>query len=565
MPSPAPTSSAGRSDSAAAPGPGNRLEWLCLAACWVPYALLTYRFYFLCDDAFISFRYAKNWVEGYGLRFNLGTHVPVEGYSNFLWVCLAALGELAHLDPRVLMPVLSFLAGSLLMAALFFALRRQLELPLSAVVPACLFLGCSPSFAVWSTSGMETMPFALLVFLTFRQLFLGRDGPAGLTAGLAALGLALIRVEGIEWALLIGLMAVFFLRGRSRRTTRSLLAFFAILLVGYGVYFACRFAYYRLPLPNTAYVKVAPTPATLARGLDYLVVSYLTFLAPLVALLGWPLAWRARRRSVTAPAALLALAFPAYALVVGGDFMTMGRLLVPAWPFYALLLALLLEYLTASWRVPRPAAVGAGLAVVALGLLPAWNIHLVPESVRARFHFRFNTESYRSEYDQWVFMSHKSTELTDVGRILARISNPGDSVVIDTIGAVGYYSGLLIYDQHGLVSREVVEAARTSDELRSPGHDLSVSPEFFLPHRPTFLNLFFVLRGPLMAETIQEGVDRWRLRVDPNLYAPQIVNPSGITGNPQAPLIVLLRRVPEGVDPEDMWARYRTDLRLWSM
>jgi hypothetical protein len=203
--------------------------------------------------------------------------------------------------------------------------------------------------------------------------------------------------------------------------------------------------------------------------------------------------------------------------------------------------------------------------VAALGLLPAWNTHLVPESVRARFHFRLNTDSYRSEYDQWVFMSHKSAELTDLGRVLGRIAAPGDSVVIDTIGAAGYYSDLFIYDQHGLVSREVVEEARSSDHLRSPGHDLSVSPEFFLPYRPTFLNLFVVLRGPLMAEAIREQVDRWRLRVDANLYAPQIVNPANITGNPHAPLLVLLRRIPDGADPQEMWAHYRTDLRLWSM
>jgi hypothetical protein len=138
-------------------------------------------------------------------------------------------------------------------------------------------------------------------------------------------------------------------------------------------------------------------------------------------------------------------------------------------------------------------------------------------------------------------------------------------VVIDTIGAAGYYSDLFIYDQHGLVSRDVVEAARASDDLRSPGHDLSVSPEFFLPYRPTFLNLFVVLRGPLMAEAIQGQVDRWSLRMDPNLYAPQIVNPSSITGNPQAPLLVLLRRIPDGADPQEILDRYRTDLRLWSM
>ncbi|RKX21336.1 MAG: hypothetical protein DRP51_04400, partial [Candidatus Zixiibacteriota bacterium] len=36
------------------------------------------------DDAFITFRYAENLADGYGLVFNPGGE-PVEGYSNFLW------------------------------------------------------------------------------------------------------------------------------------------------------------------------------------------------------------------------------------------------------------------------------------------------------------------------------------------------------------------------------------------------------------------------------------------------------------------------------------------------
>ena len=46
-------------------------------------------YWFLCDDAFISFRYARNLSEGYGLVFNPGFE-RVEGYTNFSWVVLLA-------------------------------------------------------------------------------------------------------------------------------------------------------------------------------------------------------------------------------------------------------------------------------------------------------------------------------------------------------------------------------------------------------------------------------------------------------------------------------------------
>ena len=44
---------------------------------------------FLTDDAFISFRYARNLSQGHGLVFNPGFE-RVEGYTNFLWVLLLA-------------------------------------------------------------------------------------------------------------------------------------------------------------------------------------------------------------------------------------------------------------------------------------------------------------------------------------------------------------------------------------------------------------------------------------------------------------------------------------------
>ena len=49
------------------------------------------------DDAFISFRYARNLAEGNGLVFNVGERV--EGYTNFLWTLLMAAAIRLGLDP----------------------------------------------------------------------------------------------------------------------------------------------------------------------------------------------------------------------------------------------------------------------------------------------------------------------------------------------------------------------------------------------------------------------------------------------------------------------------------
>ena len=51
-----------------------------------------------CDDAFITFRYAQNFVDGNGLVFNLDPQeAPVEGYTNFSWTMWLAVGAMLGL------------------------------------------------------------------------------------------------------------------------------------------------------------------------------------------------------------------------------------------------------------------------------------------------------------------------------------------------------------------------------------------------------------------------------------------------------------------------------------
>src|SRR5262245_34549479 len=56
----------------------------------IPLGYLVHRFWFVTDDAYISFRYARNLAHGFGLRYNVTENPPVEGYSNFLWTLLCA-------------------------------------------------------------------------------------------------------------------------------------------------------------------------------------------------------------------------------------------------------------------------------------------------------------------------------------------------------------------------------------------------------------------------------------------------------------------------------------------
>ena len=79
--------------------------------------------YFISDDAYISFRYAQNLVNGYGLVWNHGE--AVEGYTNFLWVVLIAAGMLISVPPEIAATVLSVSAAFILLCALTWQFSRS--------------------------------------------------------------------------------------------------------------------------------------------------------------------------------------------------------------------------------------------------------------------------------------------------------------------------------------------------------------------------------------------------------------------------------------------------------
>jgi hypothetical protein len=180
----------------------------------------------------------------------------------------------------------------------------------------------------------------------------------------------------------------------------------------------------------------------------------------------------------------IALAFYGYAVIIGGDFMTMGRVVLPAAPIHAAWVGIGVDHFAAREKRERVLAGAVGLVV--MGILPAWDRHVVPEALRAPFHFRHNRREYHSEYWVWKLQRDNHHAMSELGRALAAFARPGDSFVTGVIGNVGYYSDLVIYDQFGLVTPEVARLPLKDGHLRSPGHDKFVPKTFFLAHRPTY-------------------------------------------------------------------------------
>jgi arabinofuranosyltransferase len=330
--------------------------------------------WFLTDDAFIAFRYVSNHRLGFGWVWNPPPFAPVEGYSSFAWLAILDwTWALFGIEPPAAATFISLLCtlGSvvltLVMASRLLQGTRLAPARVALVAAVGLGVALNLTFLTWSSSGLETALFNLLVLAWVAAWTRGdAAAPSALAqaAATAALG-ALVRPDGVLLAVvtaLVGLGVALRSPGRSRR----LAALTPLLAV--PVHFLWRRRFYGAWLPNTYYAKVTGDSRAWYGGLRYLasfVLEYgLWFLLAVVALAAWrhrrSLAARGRPAWVVVPAATLLVHILFYVLVAGGDFFEYRILshLVPLL-FLALLGALV-------WLGASPAR---AIAVMALAVL----------------------------------------------------------------------------------------------------------------------------------------------------------------------------------------------------
>jgi arabinofuranosyltransferase len=242
------------------------------------------------DDAFISFRYARNLVGGEGLTFNPGERV--EGYTNFLWTVMHWLPERYGWSS----PVFSQVVGIALMiatVAVTLRLARRLFGSESFAFLVALTLLANMTFLAYATGGLETMQQTLLVVSVAALLLpvtdaarpheVARRVGAGLCAGLAVL-------TRMDSAVLVTVWVLAYLvaqwRRESEHTRRTATLFTSMLQIGLPAaalvlpWFVWKLDYYGELLPNTFYAKSAGNPIVPPLyGLFYLAVFFISYAA----------------------------------------------------------------------------------------------------------------------------------------------------------------------------------------------------------------------------------------------------------------------------------------------
>jgi hypothetical protein len=415
-------------------------------------AVQSLRWNYVVDDAFISFRYARNLVEGRGLVYNVGERV--EGYTNFLWVLLLSLGSALRADPVIVSKLVGLAAAAALVACLAIDVARRLGRPVGFA--AGLVLAADPSFALWAAAGLETPLFLLLAYFALRPLV--GEAPrlpavTGLWAGLATL----TRPEG---ALVFAALLAASLVVRAEGSRRRALLLFAAVVAPHVLF---RIAYYGDLLPNTFYAKTGGGSAVWARGVRYIGDWLARYGAGGVALLA--LAGAASRRAA-APLALLAV-FVVYVVAVGGDGLAMFR--------FTLFLSAPLALLAAEGSAGIARRLGRGGALLAPALL-ALALALPARNAFAGPYHRFAIDD-RARVDlHWV----------QIGKWLARHSTPGkETVAVPVAGAIAYYGGLTTIDMLGITDRRIARKKMPSFGSGIAGHEKH-DMDYVLSRKPTF-------------------------------------------------------------------------------
>ncbi len=340
------------------------------------------------DDAFISFRYAKNLVEGKGLVYNAGE--KVEGYTNFLWTVLIASGMLLHVDPVVFSMALGIACYGLVL--LLYALAGGAFRPSYAALPLTVIaLSVHRDFDVYATSGLETSMYTLFVSAAFLALLYRSTFRWRVIAGVLLCLAMLTRPD----AVIFFVSALVYLGLFQEKGVRQCLAFSLPVLVVFLPYWCWRWAYFGMFFPNSFYAKSVDLPYY-TQGLRYLWMYVKTYyivlsLIPLAVIVAVRAGEFTSKRKISAwfftPAskpillsALFVLSYTAFVVRVGGDFM-FARFFIPITP----MIFFLLEELCRRLGSPFWTAVACGVIIVATALrwdqFANWNYDVISKIV----------------------------------------------------------------------------------------------------------------------------------------------------------------------------------------
>lgn len=456
----------------------------------------------VAEDAYISFRYILNLVEGKGLVFNSGERI--EGFTHPYWLFLVTLLHILGIpfhQGSICLGVLFTFLGSY-----FFIKSLKRNSPYLLIFPSVLI--SQEGFRDFATSGLE---FSLTYFLLSILIPLNYNKQLEypfLTGMLSSL-LYHTRPE-------MGLLIPFFFIWRIYEVKKF--EFNWVLRYGFAVflfaivYHIFRYSYFDDIFPNTFYAK-SGSGSRYYDGLKYLFhFIYYSKFSVLTFIIGFTLILRYFNKNpekskilsnIPIRELLMTFLISFYIIRVGGDFMGFRLLL----PYYVIFLYCFDRYTNQYYflfiQEKSITIINILLVIICLGLvIDRTNYPLVDKTGIVNERKAYTKDVYNTLKDRFQGIKYewylRGKEFNELQKCLGVnnfiITNSiTDAKCTEKGFGLGYFSvaagvNVLVIDELGLTDREVAKSGIKSDHERV-GHERSISLEKVIERRAAFCSL----------------------------------------------------------------------------
>lgn len=423
------------------------------------------------EDAFITFRIAKNLAEGIGFVYNSGERVL--GTTSPLFAILLA-GWLAGISKNAILGarIFNLLASTAALIFLLLALRKS-GVSKYQQTTILLIFALSAKLIILDVGGMETSLAIFLMLASWYFIVSGRIVWAGILLGL----LFLTRLDLFLWPASVLLIELLI---RPKNAVRMGIIIFLVNLP----WIVFSLSYFGSPIPHTieakwvAYIQNDKSPllthllavanymSPFSQYKEYIVLrNILAWMTLLIA------AWQAAhvfKDKNFAPVVLFAVLDFSRLVFTRATFF--NRYLAPLLVAVLILFGMGLGHL---WEETRLSSLRTK-SIYSLTLVALTAMGLVFGG------YEVNQTKIKQEY-------RYDESLKKVGIWLQQYSLPSATVLAEPLGYIGYYSERYMIDEVGLVTPKVVALKRSG--VSANEYFLIFKPDYFVLHCDDALKL----------------------------------------------------------------------------
>jgi hypothetical protein len=419
------------------------------------------------EDGLTTITHARNVPLGLGLTHHPGEG-PIHGFTSALGVLIPLVGELIHEGSGMLAMRLASLAAACVAIGYARFLCRDLRIGTFPTAFLLAYLAFDQNMIFFGMSGMETQVAVAVLLAGVYHVRRIEFVAAGICLGLAPL----VRPEFVLW---LAPAFVYLMRKNLRGTlvTGGIAAGFVAPWVAFTT------VYYGSPIPNTIVAKstIYPIPPFFTDGSITAWFQWLTSqIAGHLALLVYHLepfreVWSTAKVPIPQPVLIAIAIVSAYFFVLGVFAIRDHRDMWPALTFVALFFAYRIYFIPTlnyyDWYWPPFMAVFT--LFVALGMqrmaTPIVNspryLALAPKTAAAVLGIAFAIHMPFSFVVESHVQSIEGQIRTNVGLYLRAHVAPGQSVLSESAGYIGFYSNVDLHDYPGLTSKISVHALQS--------------------------------------------------------------------------------------------------------